>query len=78
MLHELFTDLSAEQQEVVAGGLSTLDFSTLYAKAFQQTETISPVGSSSGLGGSSLLAGGVLKTIQEAIQTASSFKAVVS
>ncbi|BAZ50658.1 hypothetical protein NIES4103_32750 [Nostoc sp. NIES-4103] len=78
MLHELFTDLSAEQQEVVAGGLSTLDFSTLYAKTFQQSETISPVGSTSGLGGSSLFAGGVQKIMQEAIQTASSFSAVVA
>ncbi|QSJ14330.1 CTB family bacteriocin [Nostoc sp. UHCC 0702] len=78
MLHELFIDLSAEQQEVVAGGVATLDFSTLYAKAFQQTETISPVGSSSGLGGSILFAGGVQKTIQEAIQTASSFNAIVA
>ncbi|MEH2338099.1 CTB family bacteriocin [Nostoc sp.] len=78
MSHELFTDLSAEQQEVVAGGAAVINFSTLYSSLFSQTENILPVGSASGVGGSNILAGGVQKTILSTIQTSSSFLAAVS
>ncbi|MBD2298260.1 hypothetical protein H6G80_09030 [Nostoc sp. FACHB-87] len=77
MSHELFTDLSVEQQAIVAGGVGVLDFSTAYSKFFSQTEVIGPVGSTSGLGGSSIVAGGVQKTTIEAIQTGTYFKALV-
>ncbi|MEH2338098.1 CTB family bacteriocin [Nostoc sp.] len=78
MSHELFTDLSAEQQEVVAGGLALIDFSTVYSSLFHQTESIAPVGSMSGPGGSVISAGGVQKTIRQTIETGSFFTALVS
>ncbi|MEH1888289.1 MAG: CTB family bacteriocin [Nostoc sp.] len=78
MSHELFSDLSAEQQEVVAGGAAVIDFSTVYSSLFHQTENILPVGSASGVGGSILGAGGVQKTIRQSIETGSSFLAAVS
>ncbi|MEH2301171.1 MAG: CTB family bacteriocin [Nostoc sp.] len=78
MSHELFSDLSAEQQEVVAGGAAVIDFSTVYSSLFHQTETISPVLSASGVGGSNILAGGVQKTIMSSILTGTSYFAAVS
>ncbi|MEH2445756.1 MAG: CTB family bacteriocin [Nostoc sp.] len=78
MSHELFSDLSAEQQEVVAGGAAVINFSTLYSSLFQQTESIGPVASMSGPGGSNILAGGVQKTTLSTIFTGTSYLAAVS
>ncbi|MEH2142337.1 CTB family bacteriocin [Nostoc sp.] len=77
MSHELFTDLSAEQQEVVAGGLAAISFDTQYLNLSTKSVTIFPVGSMSGLGGSNILAGGLQKTNLDIIQSSSSFKAIV-
>ncbi|MEH2467436.1 CTB family bacteriocin [Nostoc sp.] len=78
MSHELFSDLSAEQQEVVAGGAAVIDFSTLYSSLFHQTESIGQVAGASGPGGSILGSGGVQKTTLSTILTGTSFLAAVS
>ncbi len=61
MSNELFTDLSVEQQEVVAGGVDVAQFTT-YASLLNVSTTsikaVGPVASASGSGGSAVLSTG--------------------
>ncbi|MEH2142339.1 CTB family bacteriocin [Nostoc sp.] len=78
MSHELFTDLSAEQQEVVAGGAEVINLGTLYNKFSLLSVAIGPVAASSGPNGSSVISTGVSKTSVDVLQTLSTFLAGVS
>jgi hypothetical protein len=78
MAHELFIDVTAEQQEVVAGGVSSLLFATMYASLLQQSEVILPASGTSGASASSLLAGGIQKSMLATVQTGTMYTAVVS
>lgn len=77
MSHNLFIDVTEEQQEIVAGGVEGINLSTLYNHLYQLSETIGPVVASSGPGGSTIVSGGVQKTIQEILQTSSLFSGLV-
>ncbi|MEI1375454.1 CTB family bacteriocin [Nostoc sp. UHCC 0926] len=76
MSHELFTDLSTEQQESVAGGAAVFE-DTFYSLLKLKTATISPVYSMSGPGGSSVSGGGVQTLSLNLIKSGTSFKALV-
>ncbi|MBH8562907.1 CTB family bacteriocin [Nostoc sp. CENA67] len=77
MSHNLFIDVTEEQQEIVAGGVEGITLSTLYNHLYQLSETIGPVAASSGPSGSTIVSGGIQKTIQEVLQTSSIFSALV-
>ena len=74
MSHELFTDLSIEQQEIVAGGAAVFE-DTFYSLLKLKTANISPVYSQSGPGGSSVSGGGVQTLNLVLIKSGTSFKA---
>ena len=74
MSHNLFIDVTEEQQEIVAGGAAVFE-DTYYSLLKLKTATISPVYSKSGPGGSSVSGGGVQTLNLELIKSGTSFKA---
>ena len=74
MSHNLFIDVTEEQQEIVAGGAALIE-DTYYSLLKLKTVNISPVYSKSGPGGSSVSGGGVQTLNLELIKSGTSFKA---
>ncbi len=74
MSNQLFIDLSAEQQEVVAGGLSAINIGTSFLHTIQNVTQVFPVVSSSGKNGSLVASGGAMSSYQELTAAATTFK----
>ncbi|WP_375470000.1 CTB family bacteriocin [uncultured Nostoc sp.] len=74
MSHNLFIDVTEEQQEIVAGGAAVFE-DTSYSLLKLKTANISPVYSKSGPGGSSISGGGVQTLSLVLIKSDTSFKA---
>ncbi len=73
MSNQLFIDLSAEQQEVVAGGLSAINIGTSFLHTIQNVTQVFPVVSGSGKNGSLVASGGAMSSYQELLATGSTF-----
>lgn len=76
MSHELFINVTEEQQEIVAGGAS-LTTLTAFEAFFETISTIGPSVSTSGPGGSTAISGGVSTSLESLITTLSNVTAVV-
>ncbi|MEH2142340.1 CTB family bacteriocin [Nostoc sp.] len=77
MSHNLFIDVTEEQQESVAGGVEFLNLETLYTHVSTLSQTIGPVAATSGPNGSSVGSLGVSTTSLDVLQTLSKFMAGV-
>jgi hypothetical protein len=77
MSHELFIDVTAEQQEIVAGGASLLDLETFFKSYSKTIETIGPVAATSGPSGSTVASAGIGKLIETFTESGNFFTAIV-
>jgi hypothetical protein len=77
MSHELFIDVTAEQQEIVAGGASLLDFETYFKSFSKSVETIGGVAGVSNGSASVIGASGVSKLVETFTLSGNTFTALV-
>lgn len=77
MSHELFINVTEEQQEIVAGGATNITIATAYQLLTSLTETVGPVTASSTPLGSSVLSAGAQKIFNTVLNTASTFQGTV-